>query len=762
MATSFHGFVVKEKIGAGGMSTVYMGHHETLGYPVAIKILHPGMGGDQSFISRFEREAKAASSLHNNNIATVIDFGSEDGIYFIVMQYIDGEDLGKILTHVVDEGGEPQFPLEISLPLLEEVAYGLKDAHQQGIIHRDIKPSNILLSKRGEVKIADFGLARDTSDIGHDSAMDLTMPGTVVGTPSYMSPEQAVGGEVDLRTDIFSLGVMAYQMIVGEKPFTGDSPADVQEQIINAEPPRPTEKNCPRITPEIENLLAKTMAKDPANRFQNMGQVIRALMAAQESIDPSGSLLKYKREYMTKFACDPVDFSRELREKAVKAYLKRGYYFKNMGLSSINDAIREFSYVLSIEPDHSKARDAVKELRRKAEESGILPAATAKQGTTWAPRDSGKTQVMPTGVARPGGRGDTASESAPAASGGSSRRGLLWGSLGAIAVIAALMIFVLGRDGTPPTEQPSASDATPVPTDVASVDAPPPASEEPAGEAETPPAAASEIPPAATTPTESPTQAEPAAPRLGTLRVTSAPRGAKIYLKQAGESFRLVGTAPVTNRDLKAGAWEVRAELDGYVGQSKVVTLAAGADRDLVMALNPAAPPKPTGPGYVKLVIRPYGDVLVDGEQVATEVRAAVLEVAAGTRSLRIRHPAIIGEIVLANLAVGSGDTLDLGQQRLQFGGVTVAASVPGAVQLVIEGKELDGDSPLTAERVLTGRRYLAVNKAGFVVEKAWLFAASGKQELVAQTSGRRAGQYEVNIVEGQTLRVKFDLRSSP
>jgi len=201
MPTSFHGYTVKEKIGSGGMSTVYMGQHETLGYPVAIKILHPGMGGDQSFITRFEREAKAASSLHNNNIATVIDFGSENGIYFIVMQYIDGEDLGKILGHFVDAEEDIDFPLEIALHLLEEVAYGLKDAHQQGIIHRDIKPSNILLSKKGEVKIADFGLARDTNDIGHESALDLTMPGTIVGTPSYMSPEQAVGGEMDLRTE---------------------------------------------------------------------------------------------------------------------------------------------------------------------------------------------------------------------------------------------------------------------------------------------------------------------------------------------------------------------------------------------------------------------------------------------------------------------------------------------------------------------------------------------------------------------------------
>ena len=153
MATSFHGFAVQGKIGSGGMSTVYKGSHETLGYPVAIKVLHPGMAGDQNFIARFEREAKAASALRNNNIASVIDFGSENDIYFIVMEFIDGKDFGQIFKDLQEEGAGPKaLPIEIVLSVLEEVAYGLKDAHEQGIIHRDIKPSNILLAKRGEVK----------------------------------------------------------------------------------------------------------------------------------------------------------------------------------------------------------------------------------------------------------------------------------------------------------------------------------------------------------------------------------------------------------------------------------------------------------------------------------------------------------------------------------------------------------------------------------------------------------------------------------
>ncbi len=178
---TFHGFTVEHRIGAGGMSTVYMGHHGTLGYPVAVKILHPGMSGETEFIARFEREARAASSLNHTNIVNVIDFGSENDVFFIVMQYVDGADLGKIFDEVVVQRAGAPFPLEIALPMLEEVAHGLKAAHKHGIIHRDIKPSNILFSSTGHVKLADFGLARDDSegDVGVSKDPELTMPGRV-------------------------------------------------------------------------------------------------------------------------------------------------------------------------------------------------------------------------------------------------------------------------------------------------------------------------------------------------------------------------------------------------------------------------------------------------------------------------------------------------------------------------------------------------------------------------------------------------------
>lgn len=372
MARVFHGFEVKEKIGSGGMSTVYRGVHTTLGYPVAIKTLHHELVLDQSFVDRFEREAKAACSLKHNNIVSVIDFGSEDEIYFIVMEYIDGPDLAQIFESLQVQGAPPRaLPAEIALILLEEVAYGLKAAHDNGIIHRDIKPSNVLIGKQGEVKIADFGLARETHSMSRAPMHDLTIPGMVVGTPSYMSPEQAAGRDkLDGRTDIFSLGVMAYQLLSGEKPFVGGTASEIQERIINTPPAPLTLERCPQLTPAIIGLVERMLAKDPGKRYQSMDQVLRALTDGMESIDPTNAVMKHRREYLSQLAQDPPKFVEELRRKTISSHLQRGYHYKNMGLESIGDAMVEFRRVLTLDPDNLKAAKALEELESECNRAG--------------------------------------------------------------------------------------------------------------------------------------------------------------------------------------------------------------------------------------------------------------------------------------------------------------------------------------------------------------------------------------------------------
>jgi len=399
--TSFHGFEARERIGSGGMSTVFKGVHKTLGYPVAIKILHPALAADQGFIARFEREARAASALRSNNITSVIDFGEEDGVYFIVMEYVDGRDLSQIFS--VLQGKSPQpvpFPPEITLLLLEEIAVGLQKAHAHSIIHRDIKPSNVLLSVDGEVKIADFGLARDV----RLAPGDLTGTGTVVGTPSYMSPEQAAGKKaVDERSDIYSLGVLAYQFFSGEKPFTGETVSDIQAAIINDFAPPLTLARCPLLTREIEAFVAKAMAKDPDKRFESMKRVSEALASCLENFDASGSLIRRRRELLAGFARDPQAVATELRQQGISAHLKLGYHYQSMGLEKLGDSIREFRLVLSLDREHPKATRALAEVEKRAEESksSVRPAASGSEGSL---RD--RTRVLPREKGAPPKRGD--------------------------------------------------------------------------------------------------------------------------------------------------------------------------------------------------------------------------------------------------------------------------------------------------------------------------------------------------------------------
>lgn len=368
MQRSFKGFQVQRQIGAGGMSTVFAGYHSTLGYPVAIKVLHPAMSGDGRFIERFEREARLASSLQSNNVVRVIDSGEEEGVYYIVMDYIDGEDLAKVLAKVQASGSSLcKFPAEISLLLLEEIAIGLRKAHAGNIIHRDIKPSNVLLSYDGEVKIADFGLARDVRKL----AQGLTMTGAVLGTPSYMSPEQAAGEAIiDHRTDVFSLGVMAYEFLSGQKPFQGKTITEVQQAIISACPPRISSDHCPWWTPQIGLLVDSMLAKDPARRPQDMEHVLKGIGDCLESIDPEGRVFRSRHDLLRGFARAPVEFSENLRREGAKSHVHKGRRFQSMGEERYADAVHEFAYALALDPGNRIAEKALKEVRRSGVRSG--------------------------------------------------------------------------------------------------------------------------------------------------------------------------------------------------------------------------------------------------------------------------------------------------------------------------------------------------------------------------------------------------------
>jgi eukaryotic-like serine/threonine-protein kinase len=254
-------YLVESELGRGGMATVFKGTDTVLGRPVALKVLSPQYSGDANFVTRFRREAQAAARLNHPNLVSVYDTGTDDGIHFIVMEYVEAKTLADYLA-----GGGRIMP-ERSIEIAEAVCDALSVAHAHGIIHRDIKPANIMITAKGDVKVTDFGIARVIS--GADT---LAQTAAVLGTASYLSPEQAQSQPVDQRSDIYSLGVALYEMVTGSPPFSGDSPVMVASKHVLEQPTPPSKLNAD-VSPELEAVIMKAMAKNPDNRYQDADEM---------------------------------------------------------------------------------------------------------------------------------------------------------------------------------------------------------------------------------------------------------------------------------------------------------------------------------------------------------------------------------------------------------------------------------------------------------------------------------------------------------
>jgi serine/threonine-protein kinase len=244
-------------IARGGMAEVYRARDRLLDRPVALKVLFPELSVDRSFVERFRREAQAAANLSHPNIVPVFDWGEDSGTYFIVMEYIDGRPLSSILKTNLPATMTPERTADIGA----HVAAALGYAHKHQVIHRDVKPGNILITDDGQVKVTDFGIARAIN-----TEESLTQTGAVMGTATYFSPEQAEGVGVDARSDIYSLGVVLYEMVTGRPPFLGDTPVAVASKHVRDHPPPPREIN-PAIPPTFEAIILKCLAKDPNYRY---------------------------------------------------------------------------------------------------------------------------------------------------------------------------------------------------------------------------------------------------------------------------------------------------------------------------------------------------------------------------------------------------------------------------------------------------------------------------------------------------------------
>jgi predicted Ser/Thr protein kinase len=252
------------------MAEVYLAQDELLDRPVAVKVLFAQLAQDSSFVERFRREARSAALLNHPNIVSVYDFGEDPEGYFIVMEYVAGPALSEVIA-----ADGPMAPSR-AVGLAADVASALAAAHREGIIHRDIKPANVLIDD-GRAKVADFGIAQVAG-----AADRLTMPGAVVGTATYLSPEQALGHDVDHRSDIYSLGMVLYEMLAGHAPFAGDNPVTVAYKQQHEVPPSPSAAN-PAVSPQLDALVARTMSLDPGYRPQTADELRADLLAVGDA-----------------------------------------------------------------------------------------------------------------------------------------------------------------------------------------------------------------------------------------------------------------------------------------------------------------------------------------------------------------------------------------------------------------------------------------------------------------------------------------------
>ena len=284
--TLFDGrYRIERKLGAGGMADVYLAEDQELGRRVAIKILNSRHGNDDQFIERFRREAKNAAALNHPNIVSIYDRGEAEDTYYIAMEFLDGRTLKELIV------GRGAAPINVAIEYARQILSALRFAHRHGIVHRDIKPHNVLVDGEGRVKVTDFGIARAGTS-------QMTETGSIVGTAQYLSPEQAKGGEVDPRSDLYSLGVVLYELLTGKTPFDGETPVEIAMKHLSTTP-QPPSKLRPDVPRELDMVVMRALAKNPDERYQSademegdLERVARGARVSATTVDTATQVLR--------------------------------------------------------------------------------------------------------------------------------------------------------------------------------------------------------------------------------------------------------------------------------------------------------------------------------------------------------------------------------------------------------------------------------------------------------------------------------------
>jgi len=756
----FGAFELHERIGTGGMASVFVGVQKSLERKVVLKILFPHLAEDAQLVARFEREARAAATLKHENIVQVIDCGRYEDVPYIAMEFIEGMDLQQWLA----AWGVP--PLELGLLMLRELFAGLEHAHLHHIVHRDIKPANIMFARDGTLKIMDFGLARRDSD-----SKGLTVMGSVLGTPAYMSPEQATGADTDERSDIFSAGVVAYELLSGAKPFEGATFSVILNSILTAEP-RPLNEVNPIVPAELAAVVQRMMSKVPAERFQKSAEVSAEL---ENAIDRLG-LIRH-REMLRLYAQDPRGYGDALREGRIKRYFEDGTRLAAQGPEKAEAAQLELRRVLFLDPSHRAALDLLKKLEREAarREADAARAAAAAPPAAASPTAAppspppGAGPATPSSVAPPArlepapasapppGRVEprgappspprpapqpAARKPAPAAAvkpaGGRGMPLPLFPILiGAIALLGILLVIRLGRKPPVPPEPAESTHApaamSPVPAPVvapptaqSTPPSPPPLPATAPPQAVVPPPPAEAPPPRAVTPTpvtattpattSPPTETAPARPAAGQalLRVSTEPPGATVSIDGHRQSRPTNSSFPVG-----PGTHRLAFEKSGFYPQDmEVADLGAGESRAVGATLKPMSG---AGLGQLVLHIKPTSKIFVDGVMVSGAGGEQTLKLAAGARVVRAENA--LGQQSWTETIPPNGTAtidydfavaLKAAEQARAQGSVKVVTSGHDGARVLMDGKDTGLTTPCTIEHLAPGDHSVSVTLDGY------------------------------------------------
>lgn len=339
-------FEMEREVGKGGMATIYLAKdRERPERPVALKVIHPHMATDKQLIQRFLHEVRAHVGLKHPNIVEMLGWGRDDKErLFIAMEFVDGPMVKDVMVR------RRRFPVDVAVHVAASMLKGLAAAHAAGIVHRDIKPANLMLTRAGRIKVADFGISK-----GQDMTQ-LTSTGNVIGTPAYMSPEQAMGRPIDARSDLFSVGVFLYEMLLGNNPFLADNPATTLQRVVHHHQ-RPVFESLPQVPAALESLVEKLLKKDAGERPAD------AATAANELLDiVKAEGLAANEEVMAAFLADPEKTARRLDGNRARKHFENAMRVYDQGRGTVEGALWQLFLATLLDPSHAEARSWLEQI----------------------------------------------------------------------------------------------------------------------------------------------------------------------------------------------------------------------------------------------------------------------------------------------------------------------------------------------------------------------------------------------------------------